>query len=304
MRLATKRSLSFVSLFLFCFCSASSADATVFRDRAAFQAAAQNLSTVDFESGPASTNGLEYNFDGIRFLSAFALSPGAPIGSTNRMLSAHTIGEITFMTIYLPPGTTAVGFEQFERPMQIFTSVDSVTMTAGDGANFMGFPPDRRIQTVRVTLDAPEPTPNATLDNFTFGQARFGNDPPKPFLLTYAPTGRAAAFESGGVSAEPFVVNTPHTQNLGNDNRTRITLLVAGLRFDSASDVPLVTARAVDSQQRVFDLPVEGVGGAKNFSWLAQVVVRLPIELSGAGELNVSVTVRGVESNKARLRVT
>ena len=176
-------------------------------------------------------------------------------------------------------------------------------MTAGDGSNFVGFVSDTPITELTVTLDFPEPTPNAVIDNLTFGQRRAGNDPPKPLLLTDAPTGRAAAFESVALTAEPFDVTTPPTRNLSTDARTRVTLLVAGLSFNPASDVPFVTARAVDSQQRVFDLPVEAVGGVKNLSWLAQVTVRLPPGLSGAGDVSVSITVRGVESNTVTLRV-
>ena len=141
------------------------------------------------------------------------------------------------------------------------------------------------------------------MDNLTYGQRRAGNEPPKPLLLTSSPTGRAAAFDSVALTTEPFNVSTPSTKNLGADGRTRVTLLVVGLRLDPSADTPFVTARAVDSQQRVFNLPVEAVGGAKNLSWLAQVTVLLPAELSGAGDLDVSVTVRGVESNKATLRV-
>ena len=116
-------------------------------------------------------------------------------------------------------------------------------------------------------------------------------------------TGRAAAFDSLALTPEPFGVSTPATRNLVNDGRTRVTLLVAGLRFDPASDVPFVTARAVDSQQRTFDLPVEAVGGTKNFTWLSQVTVILPAGLAGAGDVNISVTVRGVESNAVTFRV-
>ena len=64
-----------------------------------------------------------------------------------------------------------------------------------------------------------------------------------------------------------------------------------------------VTARAEDSQHRVFDLPVEAVGRVKNLTWMSKVTVRLPDELSGAGDINVAVTVRGAESNKSTLRV-
>lgn len=50
MPLAAKRFLSFVSLSLLCLFLAPGVGATVFRDRAAFEAAAQNLHTLDFES--------------------------------------------------------------------------------------------------------------------------------------------------------------------------------------------------------------------------------------------------------------
>jgi hypothetical protein len=54
-----------------------------------------------------------------------------------------------------------------------------------------------------------------------------------------------------------------------------------------------------DSHGRVFDLPVEAAGRAKNLTWMSQVAVRLPDALAG----EVSVTVRGAQSNKAPLRV-
>jgi hypothetical protein len=301
MRLAVKRSLSFVSLFLFfVFAGSSSSAQTVFRDRAAFEAAAQNLRTINFDNAPQPTEGPGfYEVDGVRFKSITRLEVFGAAGSTDKRLIALTVGEITLLTVYLPPGTTAVGLDQFSRPM----SVGGVTMTEGDGSNFIGFVGDSPITELIIMLDAPEPTPDAVIDNLTFGQRRAGNDPPKPLLLTDAPTGRAAVFDSVALTAEPFDVNTPATHNLSTDSRTRVTLLVAGLSFNPASDVPFVTARAVDPQQRAFDLPVEAVGGVKNLSWLAQVTVRLPPELSGAGDVSVTVTVRGVESNKVTLRV-
>ena len=301
MPLASKSALSFVPLFLFFIIAGSTASAqTVFRDRAAFEAAAQNLRTINFDNVPPPRGGPEpYEVDGVRFRSITRVEVFGDSGSTDKRLVALTIGEITRLTVYLPPGTTAVGLDQFSRPM----SVGGVTMTAGDGSNFIGFVSDSPITELVIMLDAPEPTPDAVIDNLTFGQRRAGNEPPRPLLLTDAPTGRAAAFESVALTAEPFDVTTPPTRNLSIDARTRVTLLVAGLSFDPASDVPFVTARAVDSQHRVFDLPVEAVGGVKNLSWLGQVIVRLPPGLSGAGDVSVSVTVRGAESNAVTLKV-
>jgi hypothetical protein len=294
-----------VSLLLFCLCAGPRANAAVFRDRAAFEAAAQNLHTIDFEGERRQISGSgEYDVDGIRFVSAFGLTVAPDFGTTNTKLHAHTIGEITFMTVYLPPGTTAVGFDQFERPMIISTSNgESVAMSQSDGSTFVGFTSDQPIKTLTVMLDFPEPTPNAVLDNFSYGQRRAGNEPPKPLLLTYDATGRAAAFESVALTPEPFDVNAPTTRNLSADGRTRVTLLVAGVRLDAPGEAAFVTASAVDAQQRVFDLPVEGVGGAKNLGWLGQVTIRLPEMLAGAGDIAVAVKVRGAESNKVTLRV-
>ena len=304
MPLAAKRVLSFVSLSLLFLFLAPGAGATVFRDRAAFEAAAQNLHTLDFESvGPFvywrdTIDGLHFGIVG--FGGVISTWPGVP----GKVLFSNGVPEITLLRIDLPPGTTAVGCDQFARPMEVITSAgEKVLMTQGDGSNFVGFVSDAPIAWLLVTLDSPEPTPPAGVDNLTYGQRRAGNEPPKPLLLTNSLTGRAAAFESVGLTAEPFVVNTPQTRNLGADGRTRVTLLVVGVRLAAPGEEAFVTARAVDSQQRVFDLPVEAVGGAKNLSWLAQVTALLPAELSGAGDVSVSVTVRGVESNKVTLRV-
>ncbi len=304
MPLAAERGLSFVSLSLFCLFLAPGSGATVFRDRAAFESAAQNLHTLDFESVGRfeswrdTIDGLHFGVVG--FGARVSTWPGVP----GKVLVSVGVPEITYLRIDLPPGTTAVGCDQFARPMEVITSAgEKVLMTQGDGSNFVGFVSDAPLAWLAVTLDTPEPTPNAGVDNLTYGQRRAGNEPPAPLLLVNAATGRAAAFDSVALTPEPFVVNTPATRNLGADGRTRVTLLVAGVRLDAPGEESFVTARAVDAQQRVFDLPVEAVGGAKDLSWLAQVTALLPAELSGAGDVSVSVTVRGVESNKATMRV-
>ena len=304
MPLAAKRVLSFVSLPLFCLFSAPGADATVFRDRAAFEAAAQNLRTLDFES----VTRFEYwrgdTIDGLHFYNTGFSVVVTDRQGQGKVLYASNIPERTYFRIDLPPGTTAAGLEQFSRPMEVWSSTgEKVTMTAGDGSDFVGFVSEAPVAYLIVTLDNPEPTPPVIIDNLTYGQRRAGNEPPKPLLLTSSPTGRAAAFDSVALTPEPFDVNTPSTRSLAADGRTRVTLLVAGLSLDAPGDESFVTARAVDSQQRVFDLPVESVGSAKNLSWVEQVTVLLPAGLAGAGDLSVSVTVRGVESNKAPLRV-
>jgi hypothetical protein len=304
MPLAAKRGLSFVTLSLLFLFLAPGAGATVFRDRAAFEAAAQNLHTLDFESVPSdfprtgTLDGVNFQnpISGVSVVSCFC-APG-------KVLFAGGFPEISVLYIYLPPGTTAVGLDQFSRPMEVLTTTgEKVVMAPGDGSNFVGFVSDQPIQRLTVTQDTPEPAPHIYLDNLTYGQRRAGNEPPVPLLLTNSLTGRGAAFDSVALTAEPFVVNTPYERNLAADGMTRVTLLLVGVRLDAPGEAGFVTARAVDAQQRAYELPVEAVGGAKNLSWLEQVTVRLPPELAGAGDVSVSVTVRGVESNKATLRV-
>ena len=100
--------------------------------------------------------------------------------------------------------------------------------------------------------------------------------------------------------SEPFRVLAPHL--LSTDGRTRITVFVVGVLLGPA-DLPFVMVQAEDTQQRVFDLPVEATARVKNLSWMSQVTVRLPDALAGAGNVNVSVRVRDMVSNKAPIRI-
>jgi hypothetical protein len=297
--------ISFLLICIFYAGSQTRAAAAVFRDRAAFEAAAQNLRTLDFENQKPGQLPFVAEIDGIRFVNFLGPTDLFRNPQTaNIILEAGGLPEISQLTIFLPPGTTAVGCDQFARPMEAKTSTgESVTMTPSDTSNFVGFVSDVPIARLVLTLDFPEPAPNVLMDNLTFGQRRAGNEPPTPLLLTDATTGRAAAFDSVALTAEPFSVATPRTRNLADDGLTRVTLLVVGVRLDAPGEAANISARAVDAQQRVFDLPVEAVGGARNLSWLAQVTVRLPAALAGAGDVTVTVNVRGAQSNGVTLRV-
>ncbi|HYH87541.1 MAG TPA: hypothetical protein VEX60_18950 [Pyrinomonadaceae bacterium] len=303
MRRIARLIFSTVSLIFLCllFGSQARVGATVFRDRAAFNAASQNLNTIDFESEPHNFS-RDSTIDGIIFRNI----GGPPVivsTPSGKVLEGLTVGEITWMTVFLPPGTTAVGCDQFSTPMDVTASTgESVTMTQSDGSDFVGFVSDTPIETLTIKLDFPEPTPNVLLDNFTYGQRRVEGGLPVPQLLVTNDTGRAVAFDSVTTMAEPFPVVSARNL-IAADRRTRVTLFLIGVRFDDPQDAQLVTARAENSQHVFFDLPVEAVGRVKNLSWMAQVTVRLPDELSEAGDVSVSVSVRGVESNKATLRI-
>src|SRR5215208_3238120 len=285
---------------LVCCASISRADAAVFRDRTSFNAASQNLNTIDFESGANIPDGLGFlEIDGVFFRSPNAASIITGQNG-NKLLRAPTIGEFTRLTVFLPPGTTAVGVDQFNAPMIVSISTgETVTMDQADTSTFVGFVSEQPIQTLIITLDFPEPTPDALIDNLSFGQRRAGNEPPAPQILV-TNTGRAVVLDSVTTTSEPFHLVAPHL--LSTDGRTRITVFVVGVLLGPA-DLPFVMVQAEDAQQRVFDLPCEATARVKNLSWMSQVTVRLPDTLAGAGDLNVSVRVRDVVSNKAPVRI-
>ena len=284
------------------YASLSRADAAVFRDRTSFNAASQNLITINFESAAANVpDGLGFlEIDGVVFRNANEVPSIISGQNGNKLLRAPTVNEFTRLTIFLPPGTTAVGCDQFNRPMIVSISTgESVTMNQSDTSTFVGFVSDQPIQSLIITLDFPEPTPDALVDNVSFGQRRAGNEPPVPQLLVTS-SGRVAALDSVTTTSEPFRVLA--SQLFSTDGRTRITLFVVGVLLEPA-DLPFVTVQAEDTQQRLFDLPCEATARVKNLSWMSQVTVRLPDSISGAGDLNVSVRVRGMLSNKASIRI-
>ena len=53
----------------------------------------------------------------------------------------------------------------------------------------------------------------------------------------------------------------------------------------------------------IHSLPVEFVGKVQNNFWFTQIVVKLPDDLAHAGDVQVSVTVRGVSSNKVLIKI-
>ena len=277
--------------------AADRAAAAVFRDRTAFNAASQNLRTIDFESVGNVDRVSE--IDGV-FFDSIGGSGIATGQNGNKLLAGWSVGEITRVTIFLPPGTTAVGCDQFGTPMILAISTgESVTMDQSDTSTFVGFVSEQPIQTLTISFDFPEPTPTAFVDNLSFGQRRVGNDPPVPQLLV-TDAGRGVALDS--VTNESEVFHVLSSRNFITDGRTRITLFIVGVALEPA-DLPLVKVHAEDQQQHLFELQCEATGRVKNLSWMSQVTVRLPDTLAGAGNLNLTVTVRGVVSNKAPVRI-
>ena len=133
---------------------------------------------------------------------------------------------------------------------------------------------------VAAPAEPPAPTPAGT-----------------PVLLTEENSARAIALDSVTWVRDPFPPVAAH--NLSPDRRTRISLFAVNMGAEPVPSAAAVTARAEDSRGRAYPLTVEFVGRVPGFDWLTQVVVKLPDDLTTAGDVWVSISLHGVASNKA-----
>lgn len=122
-----------------------------------------------------------------------------------------------------------------------------------------------------------------------------------PCLMTEAATDRAVALDSVSLTRDPFTVTTAN--NFSQDGRRRIALFARNIKLLPGDNAEVVTAQAEDAQHNIIPLQVEFVGRSTTFSWLTQVNVKLSEELDSAGDVRVSITLRGFESNKALVSI-
>lgn len=125
-------------------------------------------------------------------------------------------------------------------------------------------------------------------------------NPPNISIEEYSD--KAIALNATTFVREPFASLTD--PNFGQDTRTRITLFVADLDLLPGEDLSVITVQAEDSLFMTYRLPIEYVGRVTNVSSVTQIIVRAPEELFNVGEVWVSVSLRGVTGNKARLILT
>lgn len=117
-------------------------------------------------------------------------------------------------------------------------------------------------------------------------------DDDAPVLSTEQNSQRAIALDTVISVRDPFVIT--NDQYFGADKRTRVSLFATNLALKQGLQI---TAQAVDSQQVSHQLQVEFVGGLPTFPGFTQIVVKLPDGIVTAGDLHVTVTVRGKTSN-------
>jgi hypothetical protein len=120
-------------------------------------------------------------------------------------------------------------------------------------------------------------------------------------LLTDEGSERALALDSVAWVRDPFSVLA--SSHFSADRRTRVVLFALNLNLQPGEDYSAVTAQAEDTAQHVYPLAVEYVCKVPLLDWLSQVIVRLPTELAGTGDVWVSINLRGARSNRALVRI-
>jgi glucose/arabinose dehydrogenase len=123
----------------------------------------------------------------------------------------------------------------------------------------------------------------------------------EPALISEPNTDSAVALDSVTLVRDPFALVNPF--NFSSDQRTRLMLFGMNLDLLPGENSSAVTARLEDASQNVFPLTVEFVGKVPGFTWLTEIVVRLPDNTPVNQTLNVSVTLRGKTSNKVKVRI-
>jgi hypothetical protein len=119
-------------------------------------------------------------------------------------------------------------------------------------------------------------------------------------LLTEDDQDRALALDSVTLQGDPFSLSNDH--NFSSDRRTRISLFATNI-LPPDQNASAITARAEDFTHKLYELPVEFVTKVPNYSWLTQIVVRLPDDIANAGDVHINIAVRGVESNKPVINI-
>jgi hypothetical protein len=135
-----------------------------------------------------------------------------------------------------------------------------------------------------TSTPTPTPTPSPT--------------PLPPVIYTEENSQRALGLDSVNFMRDPFALTDAY--NFSADHRTRIILLAGNIDLNTGEDpLRVVMAQAQDSQNNTYTLTVEFVAKVPAYDWLTQVGIKLPNQLASTGDLWVTISLRGVPSNKA-----
>jgi len=143
-------------------------------------------------------------------------------------------------------------------------------------------------ETINVNLSSPA----GAVEGSPFTTTITILDDDKPLLLTDEITARAVALDSVTLLREPF--SLVNNFNFSSDHRTRIVVFATGIDLQPGESV---TVQLEDSEHRIYPLVVEDIRKVPGFDF-SQITVKLPDSIVLEGDHQITLTLRGVTSNK------
>jgi IgA Peptidase M64 len=165
---------------------------------------------------------------------------------------------------------------------------DNTSLVRKDTGNLLS--ESRRWNLTVNSVPTPTPTPTP-----------IPSPTPAPILLLEENSSRGVALDSVTWLRDPFSVFS--SRNFSADGRTRIVLFAMNVEVQAGENLSIISASAEDAQQTIYPLVVEYAGNVPNQNWMAQIVVLLPENLANAGNVLVSIKVRGLQSNKVLVNI-
>ena len=75
-------------------------------------------------------------------------------------------------------------------------------------------------------------------------------------------------------------------------------LLTGNINLNAGETYAIVFAQGQDAQGANYPLDIEFAGTVPGYNWLTEIVVRVPDQWTGTGDLSITIFLRGVPSNK------
>jgi len=175
------------------------------------------------------------------------------------------------------------------------TSANSITRLSDlsfSGMSFNLAAPSQSITLLVIAPAAATPTPTPTPSP----SPSPAGTPLPPIIYTEAGSARALALDSVTWLRDPLSANNPN--NFSADQRTRIILLAGNITLNAGETYSVMSAQGQNAQGASYPLQIEFAGTVPGYDWLTQTVVRVPDQWSGTGDLSITISLRGVASNK------
>lgn len=273
-----------------------------------------------FQDGKFSFRGLlpgTYTLTPTHNFSQYAYTPGAQtVTVSNSSISDvnFTASPVTFNATGRVTDAYGNGLGNLNVEADTPSAATVTVKTNGDGTYVIGNLPVTRNYTIRASSDWANFVPSfhyvISINRVSSGLDFVATHFPAPewvqnssfTLITDGASERALALDSVTRTREPFsVINN---RNFVIDRRTRVALYALNLSLLPGEDFSsAVTCQLEDAQGQVMAAPIEHLSTAPPFPWLTQVIVRLPDEAAGRGELRVRLGLRGALSNQAMINV-